>query len=103
MINNIPIVTIAIGVILVGVALFVLSRRKAVKLEEILEGMSRKRKEAFYAQWTIGLVIAVIAAIFMFDGDILGVNTSGISTVMGIVGICLIATSSVNLLSFKRK
>ena len=103
MINNIPIVTIVIGVILVGVALFVLSRRKAVKLEEILEGMSRKRKEAFYAQWTIGLVIAVIAAIFMFDGDILGENTTGISTIMGIVGICLIATSNVNLLPLKRK
>jgi len=103
MINNIPIVTIVIGVILVGVALFVLSRRKAVKLEEILEGMSRKRKEAFYAQWIIGIVIALAAAIFMFDGYILGENTTGISTVIGIVGIGLIATSNIRLLPVKRK
>jgi drug/metabolite transporter (DMT)-like permease len=103
MVNNIPSVSIVIGVILVGVALFAWRKRKAVKLEEILEGMSSKRKEAFYAQWIIGIVIALMAAIFMVDGDILGENTSGISTVVGIVGICLIATSNVSLLSFKRR
>jgi len=99
MVNSIPIVIIVIGVILVVLALLVWRRRKEVKLE----GISNKRKKAFYAQWIIGLVIAVIAAIFMFDGDILGENTTGISTIMGIVGICLIATSNVNLLSLKRK
>jgi len=101
MVNSIPIVIIVIGVILVLLALFVWRRRKEVKL--VLEGISNKRKKAFFAQWIIGLVIALTAAIFMFDGDILGENTSGISTVMGIVGICLISTSSVNLLSFRRK
>ena len=101
MVNSIPIVIIAIGVILVLVALFAWRRRKEVKL--ILEGISNKRKKAFFAQWIIGLVIAVIAAAFMFDGDILGENTTGISTVMGIVGICLIATSNVQLLPLRRK
>jgi len=99
MVNSIPIVIIVIGVILVVVALLVWRRQK----EEKLEGISNKRKKAFFAQWIIGLVIAVIAAIFMFDGDILGENTVGISTVMGIVGIGLIATSNVNLLPLKRK
>ena len=99
MVNSIPIVLIIIGVILVVVALLVWRWRKEVKLE----GISNKRKKAFFAQWIIGLVIAVIAAIFMFDGDILGENTVGISTVMGIVGICLIATSNGTLLSLKRK
>jgi len=99
MVNSIPIVLIIIGVILVVLALLVWRRRKEVKLE----GISNKRKKAFFAQWIIGLVIAVIAAIFMFDGDILGENTVGISTVMGIVGIGLIATSNVNLLPLKRK
>ena len=98
MVNSIPIVLIVIGVILVVVALLVWRRRKDWKLEEI----SNKRKKAFFTQWIIGLVIAVIAAIFMFDGGILGENTAGISTVMGIVGICLIATSNVTLLP-KRK
>jgi len=103
MANSIPIVLIIIGVILVVVALLVWRRRKEVKLEGLLEGISNKRKKAFFAQWIIGLVIAVTAAIFMFDGEILGENTTGISTVMGIVGIGLIATSNVNLLPLKRK
>ena len=99
MANSIPIVIIVIGVILVLLALLVWRRRK----EDKLEGISNKRKKAFYGQWIIGLVIAIIAAIFMSDGDILGENTTGISTIMGIVGICLIATSNINLLSLKRK
>jgi len=99
MVNSIPIVVIVIGVILVVVALLVWRRRK----EEKLEGISNKRKKVFFAQWIIGIALALIAAIFMFDGDILGENTTGISTVMGIVGISLIATSNVNLLPLKRK
>jgi LPXTG-motif cell wall-anchored protein len=99
MVNGIPIVIIVIGVILVVLALLVWRRRKELKLEAI----SNKRKRAFFTQWIIGIVIALIAAIFMFDGDILGENTTGISTVMGIVGICLIATSNINLLPLKPK
>ncbi len=99
MVNSVPIVIIVIGVILVLIALFVWRRRK----ELTLEGMTNRRKKVFFAQWTTGLVIAIVAAIFMFDGHILGENTTGISTVMGIVGICLIATSSVNLLPVRRK
>jgi len=95
----IAIAIIVIGVVLVVLALLVWRRRKEVKLEEI----NIKHKKAFFAQWIIGLVIAVIAAIFMFDGDILGERTVGISTVMGIVGICLIATSNVQLLPLRRK
>jgi LPXTG-motif cell wall-anchored protein len=101
MVNSIPIVLLIIGAILVVVALLVWRRRKEVKLW--LEGISDKRKKAFFAQWIIGFVIALIAAAFMFDGDILGENTAGISTVIGIVGICLIATSNVHLLPLRRK
>jgi len=99
MVNSIPIVIIVIAVVLVVVALSVWRRQK----ENKLEGISNKRKKAFFAQWIIGIVLALIAGIFMFDGDILGENTTGISTVIGIVGICLIATSNINLLSLKRK
>ena len=99
MVNGVPIVIIVIGVILMLIGLFVWSRRK----ELTLEGISNRRKKAFFIQWIIGLAIALIAAAFMFDGDILGDNTSGISTVMGIVGISLIATSNMNLLPLKRK
>ena len=99
MVNSIPIVIIVIGGILVLLALLIWRRRKEVKLEAI----SSRRKKAFFAQWITGVVIALIAAIFMFDGQILGENTTGISTVMGIVGICLISTSNVNLLPLKPK
>ena len=99
MVNSIPIVIIVIGVILVVVALLIWRRRK----EEKLEGISNKRKKAFFAQWIVGIVLALVAAIFMFDGDILGENTTGISTILGLVGICLIATSNVRLLPLKRK
>ncbi len=95
----IAITIIVIGVLLVLVALFVWRRQKGEKLE----GISKEQKKAFFAQWIIGIVLALTAAIFMFDGDILGENTTGISTILGIIGICLIATSNVNLLSLKRK
>jgi LPXTG-motif cell wall-anchored protein len=100
MVSNIPIVIIIIGVVLAGIALLVWRRRKEGKREEI-----RKiyKKKAFLAQFITGIVLALIGAYFMFDGHILGENTTGISTVIGIVGICLIATSNVNLLSLKRK
>jgi len=97
---NIVLTTIIIiGVVLAVVAVLVWRRQK----EEKLEGISGKQKKAFFTQWIIGIVIALIAAIFMFDGDVLGEDTAGISTVMGIVGICLIATSNINLLSVRRK
>jgi len=99
MVNSVPIVIIVIGVILVVVALLVWRMQKEGKLE----GISNKRKKAFFTQWIVGIIIALTAAIFMFDGHILGENTTGISTVMGIVGISLIATSNVNLLPTRRK
>jgi len=99
--NSIPIVIIVIGIILVVIALLVWAKRKEIKLE--LERIGDKKKKAFFAQWIIGIVIALLAAVFMFDGDILGENTAGISTIMGICGICLIATSNIHLLLFRRK
>jgi drug/metabolite transporter (DMT)-like permease len=96
----IAITIIIIGILLVLVALFVWRRQKG----EMLEGISKEQKKAFFGQWVIGIVLALVAAIFMIDGDILGENTVGISTVLGIIGICLIATSNVHLLfPLKRK
>jgi len=99
MANIILITIIVIGVVLVVTALLVWRRQKGEKLEII----SNERKRAFFAQFIIGIVLALISAVFMFDGDILGENTTGISTVLGIIGISLIATSNVHLLPLKRK
>ena len=98
MVNSIPIVIIVIGVLLVVIALLFWRMPKEGKLERI-----NNKKKAFFVQWIIGLILALTAAFFMFDGDILGENTTGISTVIGIVGICLIATSNINLLPLRRK
>jgi len=95
----IAIAIVVIGVVLVAVALLVWRRQKGEKLE----GISKEQKKAFFEQWIIGIVLALVAAIFMFDGDILGENTVGISTILGIIGICLIATSNVRLLPPRRK
>jgi len=99
MVGIISIAIIVIGLVLVAVALLVWRRQKGEKLE----GISKERKKAFSAQWIVGIVLALVAAGFMIDGDILGENTAGISTVLGIIGICLIATSSVHLLPSRRE
>jgi Na+/proline symporter len=100
--DNLPIIIIVIAGILVVVALLALMVWRKQK-EGKLEKLHLKNKKAFFAQWIIGLILALTAAFFMFDGDILGENTTGIATIVGIVGICLIATSGVTLLGFKRK
>ena len=45
-----------------------------------------------------GIVVALIGAVIMFHGNVFNENNSGIATVVGIVGICLIATSNFRLL-----
>ena len=97
--EGLPIVIIQITVILVVVALIALRfwRKQKGKLEQPIGN-----KKAFFIQWIIGLILALVAAFFMFDGDILGENTTGIATVIGIIGIGLIATSNVTLLDFRR-
>ena len=100
--ESLPIVIIVIAVILVALALIVLrawTKQKEGKLEQPII----RNKKAFFVQFIIGLIIALTGAFFMFDGEILGENTTGIAMVIGIVGIGLIATSNVTLLVRKRK
>jgi Na+/melibiose symporter-like transporter len=44
----------------------------------------------------LGILLALTDAFLMWNGHILGENTTGIATVIGIIGIGLIATSSVS-------
>jgi len=41
----------------------------------------------------LGILVALTGAFLMWNGSILGENTTGIATVVGIIGIGLIATS----------
>ena len=86
-----PIIIIGIALILVALALIALRNRGKLK-QPIF-----RNKKAFLPLFIIGLVLALTAAFFMFDGDILGENTTGIATVIGIVGIGLIVTSNFTL------
>ena len=92
-----PLIIIAIAVILVAIVFLALRNWEKIKQPII------SNKKTFLPLFITGLVLALTAAYFMFDGDILGENTTGIARVIGIVGIGLIATSNVTLLGFKRK
>jgi len=87
-----PIIIIGIALILVALALIALRNRRKLKQPII------RNKKSFIPLFIIGLVLALTGAFLMFDGDILGENTTGIATVIGIVGIGLIATSNFTLL-----
>ena len=87
-----PIIVIGIAFMLVALAVIALRSRGRLR-----QPIIRNRK-SFFLLFAIGLVLALTAAFFMFDGDILGENTTGIATVVGIVGIGLIAISNFTLL-----
>ena len=90
--EGLPIVLITIALILVLMAVALIALRKQGKLKQ------PRNKKIFLPLFIIGLVLALAGAFFMFNGDILGENTTGIATVIGIVGIGLIATSNFTLL-----
>jgi uncharacterized membrane protein YphA (DoxX/SURF4 family) len=90
--EGLPIIIIVIALILVAVAFIAL--RNWGKLKQPIV----RNKKSFFPLFIIGLVLALTAAFFMFDGDILGENTAGIATVIGIIGIGSIATSNFTLL-----
>jgi hypothetical protein len=90
--EGLPIIFVVIALVLVAVAFIAL--RNWGKLKQPIVS----NRKSFFPLFIIGLVLALTAAFVMFDGDILGENTTGIATVIGIVGIGLIATSNFSLL-----
>jgi hypothetical protein len=52
------------------------------------------QKTLYTIVFVSGIWIALIGAGIMFHGNVFGENNSGIATVIGIVGIGLIATSA---------
>jgi anthranilate phosphoribosyltransferase len=51
----------------------------------------------FSIQLVLGIIVALIGASIMFHGNIFGENNSGIATIIGIIGICIIASSNVHI------
>ncbi len=56
-----------------------------------------------YAWFAVGMLLALTAGAFLIEGGIFGERTTGIATVMGIVGLGLIATSGVTITGKPRK
>ena len=52
-------------------------------------------KKFFVIQFVGGIIVALIGAFIMFHGSIFRENNSGIATIIGIIGIGLIASSHV--------
>ena len=57
-----------------------------------------KKQKISIALFIAGICIALIGAGIMFHGNVFGERNSGIATIIGIIGIGLIATSNFRLL-----
>lgn len=85
------IVSIVVILVVAGVVLGLTIRRR--KKEGTLEQPVSMNRRAFSVQFAAGLAVALLGAFFMFEGSMLGEDTTSIARIMGIVGIGLIATS----------
>jgi energy-converting hydrogenase Eha subunit H len=62
------------------------------KMLDIIKWRLRKTKKYRKILFVLGIVICLAGAGLMFDGAILGETTTNVATVIGIIGIGLIAT-----------
>ena len=49
----------------------------------------------FLIHFALGIIVALIGAVIMFHGNIFEENNSGVATVIGIIGICIICSSGI--------
>ena len=65
---------------------------KVNKMLDIIKRRRRNMKKYQKTSFVLGMLICLAGAGLMFDRAILGETTKNISTLLGITGICLIAT-----------
>jgi hypothetical protein len=65
---------------------------KINKILDIIKWRLRKTKKDGRILFVLGILICLAGAGLMFDGAILGETTTNVATVIGIIGIGLIAT-----------
>jgi hypothetical protein len=53
------------------------------------------KKKFVVLQFAIGIIVALTGAFIMFHGNIFEENNSGIATIIGIIGIGIIASSNI--------
>ena len=56
-------------------------------------GNSMNKK--FLIHFALGIIVALIGAGIMFHGSIFEDNNSGIATIIGFIGICIISSSGI--------
>ena len=62
------------------------------KMLDIIKWRPRNTKKYKKILFVLGILICLAGAGLMFDGAVLGETTANVATVLGITGICLIAT-----------
>ena len=93
MITGIPWILISLVGILAGIIVIAFVFRRQIFSSG--NGVFKEiNKPAFLIQFTVGLLCCLCGTIFMFNGELFGENTSGVAQIIGIVGICLIASAT---------
>ena len=93
-------------VALVGAIIFVIAIGLFFKKNQKSSGeriFDKIHKTAFLVQFTLGILFSLGGAFLMFNGTLLGEDTTGIAQIIGIIGICLIATASAVGIAVKKK
>ncbi len=86
------IITALAGTLLLVIAIAVFFvRNRQPSAEKIFD---RIHKKTFLALSALGMICSLGGAFLMFNGKVLGENTVGIAEIIGIIGICLIASAS---------
>ena len=100
--NEVPwIVVVLVGTLIVVLAIGFFMFRKMRSSGSSL--FTEIHKKTFLSQFIIGLLCSLSGAFLMFNGELLGDNTTGIARIVGILGICLIATASPIGIALKKK
>ena len=102
MITGIPWILISLVAILSGVIVTAFVFRKQIFSSK--SGVFKEiHKPTFLIQFIVGLSCCLCGAIFIFNGELFGENTSGIAEIIGIIGICLIASAAPIGLAIKKR
>ena len=102
MFSEVPwILVVLVGILIIGlIAGFFIIRNMHKSGYSLFTAIHKK---AFLIQFAIGLLCSLTGAFLMFNGELLGDNTTGIARIVGIIGICLIATASPIGIALKKK
>ena len=102
MFDQVPWVLIAlVGTLLVVLVLgFILVRNLHSSGRSVFTDIHKK---AFLTQFIAGLLCSLTGGFLMFNGELLGDNTTGIARIIGIMGILLIATATPIGIAVKKK